>query len=205
MSAIFAPIAPEATVDAVFSVLILEIMRGDVFVARVKISQRKILPYTFRRVGWLRAGALFVAAMSVAGCSAPAGKWQLVRVDPPGAPFPITQIEFGDGGAYSAKGKFTQRGEPAPKTQTTTGKFKRDGGFFHLAPTGRAAFGLRTYLRLDGKMVMTLQPPGRDWKVKGIFERVTPIDSRLLDPERPITPASLHQERGRSGLRGGAG
>ncbi len=179
-----------AMVDSILGALILIIMCGDLFVDRARISQRLVTPYRFRRDR--SAGAWFFLSLGfLGGCSEPAGRWQLVEVDPPGAAFPITQIEFGEGGAYRSKGQFTPEGEPTIKTQSATGKFSRQDGLLHLAPTGRGGIGFSTRLRLDGRMIMTLQPPGRDWKVHGIFERVTPVDERLLAPGKPITPESL--------------
>ncbi len=157
----------------------------------LRISQHKKTSYTFRRSPPRRVLALSAVVTFVAGCFTPSGQWQLVEVDPPGAAFPITQIKFDDGGAYQAKGRYTPDGEPTRKTQSSTGRFSQEDGLLRLAPEGHGAIGLDTYVRLDGKMVMTLQPPGRKWKIRGIFKRVDPIDPRLLDPAKPITPESL--------------
>lgn len=166
-------------------------MHVSTFDMFLKISQRKGFAFFDRMVRTFLVLALLPMILAEAGCAAPAGRWQLVEIDPPGAAFPITQIEFGENGAYRSKGKFTADGEPTIKTHSATGKFSREDGLMKLAPSGHSAIGLSTRLRLDGKMVMTLAPPGRDWKVHGIFESVTAIDECLLDPETPITPESI--------------
>jgi|GEM_PF-5976643 len=137
--------------------------------------------------------------LCVAGCSAPTGRWQLVSVDPPGASFPFSQIDMGDGGTFRAKGLFTPQGQPTLKPQSTSGKLEQHGGAFHLIPNGQSGKTLSTHLRLDGKMVMTLHPTGRNWKVRGIFQRVKPVDPRLLDPTTPITPQMLKTSPRRTG------
>jgi hypothetical protein len=101
-----------------------------------------------------------------------------VETSPQGAPFPINEVTFAEGGKYTATGLFTAQGQYDGKAHTTTGAYKMSGQKLLLSPAGGPTLEYRTRRRSDGKLVMTFRPPGQSREVTAVLEPASAADAQ---------------------------
>lgn len=108
---------------------------------------------------------IFAAAgliLSASGCAL-SGSWRTVSVEPAGAPLLLNQIDFGQGGRYTAT---WSEGDDA---RTGVGMYRWNGSTLTVMKTGCEPRRYRLRRRLDGKLALTY---GEDHaKVVAILER----------------------------------
>ena len=120
-----------------------------------------------RCVGARRRSARLVACLAVVGsggCTPNlAGTWHTVRVDPPGAPFPLEQVTFDEAGRYAASwGRDGER-------HTSVGAYRQSMNRLEIIQDGRLSRRYALRRNMDGSMVLTYREGGAT--MSAILER----------------------------------
>ena len=114
---------------------------------------------------------LVVAGLALGGCGSVVGEWRLVQTKPEGSSFPVSGIGFESDGRYAATGWYTSDGVYDGEEHTNYGDFTRRGQSLSLEADENRGLAYKTRRRWDGKLVMTLEVPGRKRKVTAVFAR----------------------------------
>ncbi len=108
--------------------------------------------------------ATVISLLALSGCSI-AGSWKTVQVDPPWVPFPVETMTL------DPDNNFTTTWNQNGADRTATGRYKWNGRTLEIARQGFEPRVYQARLRMDGKLVMTLEQ--NNAKVTATLERQT--------------------------------
>ena len=117
-----------------------------------------------------------------AGCVRPANQWAISEISPAGAPFPFSSVRLDPDGRYQAQGFFNENGDYTGRVQTIDGKYSWSGNKLALQPESGPTVTYKTRRRIDGNLVMTLDIPGQEKKIKAVMR---PVPQPRIEAEDP--------------------
>jgi hypothetical protein len=125
---------------------------------------------------WYQVLALGGVAL-VLGCAPKSDQWAISEVHPAGAPFPFSGVRLDRDGNYETHGLFNEHGEYTGRTQAIDGKYSWAGGKLSMMPKSGPTVTYRTRRRIDGSLMMTLDIPGQEKKIRAVMRPVPRIES----------------------------
>ena len=97
------------------------------------------------------------------------GAWEIADVQPPGASFPFSRVQFDAAGKYTATGLYDGSGRMTDEVRTTTGDFRQSGAGLQRQPHKGDSQSYRVRRRLDGKMEILMEHPAQPRPLKAIL------------------------------------